>query len=76
MGFFSARHARLRRHLLALYYSRLEPAELVAIARDRRATPLWRLAALRQVMHDAPLEVTRGHCYLVRKRLVREHYHI
>ena len=39
-------------------------------------TPLMRAAALRNLVASAPLEVTKGRCYLERRQLVRAHYGI
>lgn len=48
--------------------------QLVAIVRERRHTPLLRVAALRALAAQAPLEVTRGAPYAQRRRSVRRHY--
>ena len=37
-------------------------------------SPLMRVAALRILIANAPVEVTKGRCYLERRRLVRTHY--
>ena len=47
----------------------------VAQAKDQYS-PLMRLAALRNLVASAPLEVTKGRYYLERRRLVRAHYGI
>lgn len=39
-------------------------------------TSLMRAAALRNLVASAPLEVTKGRCYLERRQLVRAHYGI
>lgn len=47
----------------------------VAKAKDHYS-PLVRSAALRNLVCIAPLEVTKGACYSVRRRLVRAFYGI
>ncbi len=48
--------------------------ELVPIVRENRYPPLLRLAALRQLIHLAPLDITKGAPYCTRRRYVRRHY--
>jgi hypothetical protein len=47
----------------------------VAKAKDQYS-PLMRAAALRNLVGNAPLEVTRGACYSARRRSVRAFYGI
>lgn len=50
---------------------------LVRIAKAKQQySPLMRSAALRNLIAAAPLDVTKGRCYLERRRLVRSHYGI
>lgn len=50
---------------------------LVRVARAQgQYTPLMRAAALRNLVASAPIDVTKGRCYLERRRLVRAHYGI
>ena len=48
--------------------------DLVRIVHDRRYPPLLRIAALRWLIHLAPLSVTNGAPYGARRRYVRQHY--
>jgi hypothetical protein len=48
--------------------------QLLAVIREPRYPPLLRLAALRWLVHWAPLDVTKGAPYPQRRRLVRRHY--
>lgn len=50
--------------------------QLLAVLQERRYPPLLRLAALRWLIHGAPLEVTHGAPYPDRRRFVRLHYGI
>ena len=50
--------------------------ELVPIVRENRYPPLLRIAALRQLIHLAPLDITKGAPYRTRRRYVRQHYHV
>ena len=50
--------------------------ELVPIVRENRYPPLLRIAALRQLIHLAPLDITKGAPYCTRRRYVRQHYHV
>lgn len=66
---------RLRRFLnLLAGLRRCTVPDLIPIVRERRHSVLLRVAALRWLIHLAPLEVTQGRCYLARRRLVRQHY--
>lgn len=47
----------------------------VASAKNQYS-PLMRAAALRNLVASAPVEVTKGRCYLERRKLVRAHYGI
>lgn len=44
------------------------------IQSPNRFGPVTRVAALRNLVAQAPIEVTRGSCYLARRMLVRSHY--
>jgi hypothetical protein len=48
--------------------------DLVALIREQRYPPLLRIAALRWLIHLAPLDVTHGAPYVDRRRHVRQHY--
>lgn len=48
--------------------------QLIAVIRDRGYSARYRCAALRNLICSAPLAVTRGACYLERRRLVRQAY--
>ena len=50
--------------------------ELVPIVRENRYPPLLRVAALRQLIHLAPLDITKGAPYCTRRRYVRQHYRV
>lgn len=50
--------------------------ELVPIVRENRYPPLLRIAALRQLIHLAPLDITKGAPYCTRRRYVRQHYRV
>ena len=47
--------------------------QLLAVMQDRRYPPLMRVAALRWLIHWAPLDITKGAPYLQRRRYVRQH---
>lgn len=49
-------------------------AQLLGVIRERRYPPLLRVAALRCLVHWAPLDITRGAPYPQRRRHVRRHY--
>lgn len=50
---------------------------LVRIAKAKgQYSPLMRVAALRNLIAAAPLEITQGRSYLERRQLVRIHYGI
>ena len=49
---------------------------LVRIIRDKTYSPRFRSAALRNLVGQAPLEVTHGQPYAARRRLVRKHYQV
>ncbi|MBY0365419.1 hypothetical protein [Roseateles aquatilis] len=66
------RLTRLLRLLAGL--RRRSTEELLPILRERRHPPLLRVAALRWLVHLAPLDVTQGRSYAARRRLVRRHY--
>ena len=50
--------------------------QLLAVMHERRYPPLLRVAALRWLIHWAPLDITKGAPYLQRRRYVRQHYHV
>lgn len=50
--------------------------DLVPIVRENRYPPLLRIAALRQLIHLAPIDITQGAPYWTRRRYVRQHYHV
>ena len=50
--------------------------QLLQILREQRYPPLLRLAALRWLIHWAPLEVIVGSPYSARRRCVRQHYRV
>ena len=54
--------------------SHRKPQELQSIVRERRYPPLLREAALRWLVHTAPLAVTRGAPFPERRRNVRQFY--
>lgn len=71
----SLRRQRFFGHIRSTYV--LPEHHLVRIAKARsQYSPLMRSAALRNLVAIAPLEVTKGRCYLERRRLVRSHYGI
>ena len=49
---------------------------LLAEMQEGRYPPLLRVAALRWLIHWAPLDITKGAPYLQRRRYVRQHYHV
>jgi|JI10StandDraft_1071094.scaffolds.fasta_scaffold80572_3 hypothetical protein len=52
-------------------------AVLLNVVRNRDSyTPLYRTAALRNVVCAAPLDVTQGRCFAERRRLCRSHFAI
>ena len=66
---------RLHRFLVLLTGLRkYNTQQLLAVLHEQRYPPLLRVAALRWLIHWAPLEVTKGAPYLARRRLVRLHY--
>lgn len=70
----SERRQRFFGHIRATYV--LPVHHLVRVARSSSYSPLMRCAALRNLVAVAPLEVTRGRCFLERRRLVRAHYQV
>ena len=48
--------------------------QLLGILHERRYPPLLRVAALRWLIHWAPLAVPAGSPYWTRRRYVRQHY--
>jgi hypothetical protein len=58
--------------LTGLHHYTIE--QLLAVMQDRRYPPLLRVAALRWLIHWAPLDITKGAPYLQRRRYVRQHY--
>lgn len=54
--------------------SRQQPEELQGIVREKRYPPLLREAALRWLVHSAPLSVTHGAPFAQRRRYVRRFY--
>ena len=61
------------RYIRQLYGCRTEQLMYV-LSRPDRYSPLFRSAALRNLVASAPLTVTQGRSYLERRRLVRCHY--
>ncbi|WOB11243.1 hypothetical protein [Piscinibacter gummiphilus] len=56
---------------------RATPSEqLKAIVQEKRYPVLLREAALRWLVHLAPVEVTKGAPFAVRRRLVRQHHRV
>lgn len=70
----SERRQRFFGHIRASYV--LSVHDLVRVVRSTSYSTLIRTAALRNLVAVAPLEVTRGQCFLVRRRLVRAHYQV
>lgn len=69
------RRQRFMRHVRTT--RALSHADLIRIVRLAHAcSPLLRAAALRNLVAATPIEVTYGHCYAVRRRLVRMHYRL
>lgn len=57
--------------------SKMDTHALVECVRAKtRFTPLARVAALRVLIHHAPIEITRGAVYLQRRAFVREHFKV
>lgn len=54
--------------------SRQQPEQLQYIVREKRFPPLLREAALRWLVHSAPLSVTHGAPFAQRRRYVRRFY--
>jgi len=54
--------------------SRQQPQALQEIVREKRYPPLLREAALRWLVHSAPLTVTQGAPFAQRRRHVRRFY--
>lgn len=52
---------------------RYSTEQLLAVMREHRYPPLLRVAALRWLIHCAPLDITKGAPYLQRRRYVRQH---
>lgn len=69
---------RLQRFIAYVHKLSGTPAPVLEnLVRDRaRYSPLYRSAALRHLVCDAPLEVTGGRPYAERRRRVRQHYGI
>ena len=53
---------------------RQPPQELTEIVRDKRYPLLFREAALRCLVHSAPISVTKGAPFAERRRYVRRFY--
>lgn len=72
------RSERLHRLTLLLRDTRNAHSDtLIQVVREKhRFTPLLRVAALRELIGRAPVEVTLGRPYLERRRLVRQHFGI
>lgn len=50
---------------------------LIRVAKaTQQYSPLMRVAALRNLVATAPVEITQGRCFAERRRLVRSHYGI
>ena len=54
--------------------SNQQPPELREIVGEKRYPPLMREAALRWLVHSAPLSVTQGAPFAERRRYVRRYY--
>ena len=67
-------HRNHRFAVLVTGLRRYTTEQLVAMVREQRYPPLLRAAALRWLIHWAPLEVTKGAPYLQSRRSVRHHY--
>lgn len=68
-----------RKHQLGaalLNTRRLDEGALTAIVRQPEHSTIQRIAALRWLIHQAPIDVTQGRPYAERRRLVRDHYHV
>ncbi|RUP35714.1 MAG: hypothetical protein EKK45_00310 [Curvibacter sp.] len=53
----------------------LPPHHMLRVIRSKeRYTPFFRAAVLRNLVCNAPVEVTHGRPYAERRRLVRDHY--
>lgn len=53
----------------------LQITELLRIVRAKNEyTPILRVAALRNLIALTPIEITKGRCYIERRKLVRSHY--
>lgn len=48
----------------------------VRVIRDKSYSALFRAAVLRNLVHTAPIEVTKGRCFAEKRRLVRKHYNV
>jgi hypothetical protein len=67
------RRCTITRHIAAT--RTLSTQALIDIVRGRTTYTVWlRLAALRNLIADAPLSVTKGACYAWRRRAVRSVY--
>lgn len=69
----SNRHCQFMRYVRQLYGCRTEQLMFV-LARPDRYSPVFRSAALRNLVARTPVNVTQGRPYLERRRLVRCHY--
>lgn len=71
----SERTVRFRRLVAHCHRQLTREAEFVRVIRDKeRYSALLRAAALRNLVAQAPIEVTQGRTYLWRRRAVRLHY--
>ena len=69
----SEKRQRFMQHVRATYV--LPRHHLIRIIRASDAySPRMRAAALRNLVAQAPIEVTQGRCYAARRKLVRAHY--
>lgn len=69
---------RHRSRMVTFLYGlrRYTRTQLIFVVRERRYPPLLRIAALRWLIQQAPLEVTHGAPYWARRRYVRQYYHV
>jgi len=53
----------------------LQTASLIAVVTNKaHYSPRYRAAALRNLMHAPPLDVTRARSFVERRRIVRHHF--
>ena len=68
------RQTRLMSFLLGLRHYNTD--QLLGVARELRYPCLLREAALRWLVHLAPLSITKGAPFASSRREVRRHYHV